>query len=103
MKLLASHRHLDGTETRIALDTDGEITDANLRQDVARSWRMIREEALHTLRHGRETDGARVYTVLYATGGRLHELSSLAALAHVTRKERALYEVEWPEDPRVRS
>lgn len=94
------HTHDDGTRTVIEIDTRGEITPRAEVAQAIREWRMIREETLFVLRNGRETDGARAYSALVASSGKVHTVESLEHLAVITRRERLRDGVRWPEDPR---
>lgn len=55
------------------------------------AWGEVREAAALAI------DGGRTYTI--HSGGRTHEVRTLVQLAEVTRRERAKWRVEWPEDP----
>ena len=57
----------------------------------ASEWAKVRDFAVDAL----PLDGA--YTI--AVGAQVHRVTSLGELARVTRRERARYGVEWPEDP----
>lgn len=95
-----SHVHPNGDTVEIDIDTRGEITPRAEVAQAIREWRMIREEAVFTFRSGRVTDTGRAYTAVVASGGRVHTVDSIGALANVTRRERQRVGVRWPEDPR---
>ena len=59
------------------------------------AWAEVREYAADALR----IEGA--YTI--AVGAQVHVVATLAELAALTRRERARYGVEWPEDPGARA
>lgn len=69
------------------------MIETHIREYQRSSWRSVREAA--------EDAFAMRQTYTIATGGKVHQVATVAELAAVTRQERMLWGVEWREDAKV--
>ncbi len=109
MNITRFHAHTDGFGQPIGgvliqIDTDGDVSETHARQHHRSLWWQIREAAEDVF-HGPDRHGddgeilPRTYAI--ASSGKVHHVTTVAELAAVTRRERALWGVAWREDPKA--